>query len=226
MTERFDNALVFACRLHRGQARKVSGVAYISHLLAVAALAIEAGGDEDEAIAALLHDAVEDQGGAATREKNTRPLRRKSRRNCRRLLGHRPHAQAALEAAQSAPTSPASRTPALPCCWLYPPTSCTTPDRCSLRTAKPEKQSGSNSGADGRGTLWYYRAAADAIRAAGGTPLSAALERTVRRSGARRRLFGQALNRPLREAARSGTIKDACYGTVAGKMGLGGIYWD
>src|SRR5262249_45064046 len=45
-----------------------SGIPYISHLMAVAALALEYGGREDEAIAALLHDAVEDQGGAETRE--------------------------------------------------------------------------------------------------------------------------------------------------------------
>jgi GTP pyrophosphokinase len=48
------------------QKRKGSGVPYISHLLAVAAIVLEHGGTEDEAIAALLHDAVEDQGGQAT----------------------------------------------------------------------------------------------------------------------------------------------------------------
>ena len=64
--ERFVAALTYAARLHRGQRRKVTGVPYISHLLAVAALVIEDGGCEDSAIAALLHDAVEDQGGVAT----------------------------------------------------------------------------------------------------------------------------------------------------------------
>ncbi|HEY1066132.1 MAG TPA: HD domain-containing protein [Pirellulales bacterium] len=67
-TERFERALGFAAALHRTQVRKVSRVPYISHLLAVAALAIEAGATEDEAIAALLHDAVEDQGGMETYE--------------------------------------------------------------------------------------------------------------------------------------------------------------
>jgi (p)ppGpp synthase/HD superfamily hydrolase len=65
-TARFENALVYAGRLHADQLRKGSGVPYISHLLAVTALVIEDGGDEDEAIAALLHDAVEDQGGRKT----------------------------------------------------------------------------------------------------------------------------------------------------------------
>ncbi len=69
MTSRFEQALVFAAQLHREQRRKGSNVPYVSHLLAVAALVIEHGGDEDEAIAALLHDAVEDQGGVTTREK-------------------------------------------------------------------------------------------------------------------------------------------------------------
>jgi len=66
LTDRFDDALTLAARLHRNQKRKVSNIPYISHLLAVAALVLEHGGDEDQAIAALLHDAVEDQGGLDT----------------------------------------------------------------------------------------------------------------------------------------------------------------
>jgi (p)ppGpp synthase/HD superfamily hydrolase len=68
LTHRFEQALVYATRLHAKQIRKGGNVPYISHLLSVAALVLENGGDEDEAIAALLHDAVEDQGGIATRE--------------------------------------------------------------------------------------------------------------------------------------------------------------
>jgi len=63
---RFLEALNYACRLHSSQRRKGSDVPYVAHLLSVAALVLEHGGNEDEAIAALLHDAVEDQGGAAT----------------------------------------------------------------------------------------------------------------------------------------------------------------
>jgi (p)ppGpp synthase/HD superfamily hydrolase len=59
-------ALKFASRLHAKQARKGSNAPYISHLLAVAAIVLEHGATEKEAIAALLHDAVEDQGGQAT----------------------------------------------------------------------------------------------------------------------------------------------------------------
>lgn len=68
LTEKFESALVYATRLHADQKRKISGVPYISHLLSVAALVIEAGGTEEEAIAALLHDSIEDQGGKPTRE--------------------------------------------------------------------------------------------------------------------------------------------------------------
>ena len=68
MTSRLENALVFAAQLHREQWSKGSNVPYVSHLLAVSALVIEHGGDEDEAIAALLHDAIEDQGGPKTRD--------------------------------------------------------------------------------------------------------------------------------------------------------------
>lgn len=60
---RFSDALAFANEIHQDQVRKGTPIPYISHLLAVAALVIEAGGDEETAIAALLHDAVEDQGG-------------------------------------------------------------------------------------------------------------------------------------------------------------------
>jgi (p)ppGpp synthase/HD superfamily hydrolase len=68
LTARFEDALVYATQLHSGQNRKRSDVPYIAHLLAVTALVLEDGGDEDQAIAALLHDAVEDQGGLATLE--------------------------------------------------------------------------------------------------------------------------------------------------------------
>ena len=72
-TDRFADALVYAQRLHAAQTRKGTEIPYISHLLAVTALVIEHGGDEDQAIAALLHDAAEEQGGwpvlAAIRER-------------------------------------------------------------------------------------------------------------------------------------------------------------
>lgn len=63
---RFEKALQRACELHGSQVRKGTNIPYVSHLLAVTSLVLEDGGDEDQAIAALLHDAVKDQGGRAT----------------------------------------------------------------------------------------------------------------------------------------------------------------
>jgi (p)ppGpp synthase/HD superfamily hydrolase len=65
---RFREALVLAAELHADQVRKKTDAPYVSHLLAVTAIALEHGATEDEAIAALLHDAVEDQGGLPTLE--------------------------------------------------------------------------------------------------------------------------------------------------------------
>jgi hypothetical protein len=63
---RFDRALAFARELHSEQVRKGTEIPYIAHLLGVTSLVLEDGGSENEAIAALLHDAVEDQGGQPT----------------------------------------------------------------------------------------------------------------------------------------------------------------
>lgn len=60
LTERFDRALLYASNLHRTQRRKGTKIPYVSHLLAVAGIVLENGGTEDEAIAALLHDTIED----------------------------------------------------------------------------------------------------------------------------------------------------------------------
>ncbi|MBY0280023.1 HD domain-containing protein [Candidatus Binatia bacterium] len=83
LTSRFEEALVYAARAHWRQIRKVTPrtgaadeaaddaraeIPYVAHLLAVASLVLENGGGEDEAIAALLHDAIEDAGGLARRD--------------------------------------------------------------------------------------------------------------------------------------------------------------
>ena len=68
LSSRFEEALGLASNLHAGQMRKGTQIPYVAHLLGVAGIALDYGADEDEAIAALLHDAVEDQGGASTRE--------------------------------------------------------------------------------------------------------------------------------------------------------------
>src|SRR5947208_5129722 len=63
LTDRFDRALLYTTHVHGGQVRKGTSTPYVAHLLAVSATVLEYGGSEDMAIAALLHDAVEDQGG-------------------------------------------------------------------------------------------------------------------------------------------------------------------
>lgn len=65
-TRRFTNALVYASNIHSQQRRKGTKIPYIAHLLGVTSIVLENGGNESEAIGALLHDAAEDQGGLET----------------------------------------------------------------------------------------------------------------------------------------------------------------
>ena len=73
LTDRYKQALQFAADVHEGQTKKGSGIAYLSHLLAVSSLVIENDGDEDEAIAGLLHDSVEDRGDTYESRHGARP---------------------------------------------------------------------------------------------------------------------------------------------------------
>ncbi|HEY4284503.1 MAG TPA: HD domain-containing protein [Chthoniobacterales bacterium] len=63
LSSKFDRALIYAAKLHRGKLRKKTKIPDIGHILGVTAIALEYGANETEAIAALLHDAVEDAGG-------------------------------------------------------------------------------------------------------------------------------------------------------------------
>ena len=83
LSRRFEQALTCAVQLHARQPRKGTDIPYVSHLLAVTSLALEHGADEDEAIAALLHDAVEDQGGKPTHE----AIRRQFGERVARIVG-------------------------------------------------------------------------------------------------------------------------------------------
>jgi (p)ppGpp synthase/HD superfamily hydrolase len=64
LSKKFEEALVYATQAHCNQTRKKTGVPYIAHILGVTAIALEYGANETEAIGALLHDTVEDCGGA------------------------------------------------------------------------------------------------------------------------------------------------------------------
>jgi len=68
LTERFDEAVRYAREVHAGQTRKGTRTPYLAHLLGVSSIVLDDGGNEDEAIAGLLHDAAEDHGGRARLE--------------------------------------------------------------------------------------------------------------------------------------------------------------
>ena len=63
LSERFDAAVRYAREVHAGQTRKGTDAPYLAHLLGVSSIVLDDGGSEEEAIAALLHDAAEDHGG-------------------------------------------------------------------------------------------------------------------------------------------------------------------
>lgn len=178
LTERFERALVLAARLHRDQRRKGSGVPYVSHLLAVCELTLEYGGDEDEAIAALLHDAIEDQGGAAARAKilkefgarvteivdgctdtdqSPKPAWRARKEE---YIGHVSDASAPVRLVSACDKLHNARS-------LVMDYRVYGEDLWSRFTGRRE------------GTLWYYRAMVNALRAAEATPVVEELDRVV-----------------------------------------------
>ena len=73
LTDRYKQALQFTAEVHEGHMKKGGEVAYLSHLLSVSALVMENDGDEDEAIAGLLHDSVEDRGDTYQTRCNAKP---------------------------------------------------------------------------------------------------------------------------------------------------------
>ncbi len=178
LTERFDQAFAFASRLHREQTRKGRAVPYLSHLMAVSALALEHGADEDETIAALLHDAVEDQGGPATR-------REIERRFGERVAGivdgctdtdqtpkppWRERKQAFIESISSASDSVRL---VVACDKLHNAT-------CTLEDLRGEGESVWLKFRGGRdGTLWYHRSLALALEGTVPEALDRRLRQTV-----------------------------------------------
>ena len=180
-TARFEDAFVFAARLHRRQTRKASQVPYITHLMAVAALVGEAGGTEDEAIAALLHDAAEDQGGepvlAEIRERFGESVARVVAECSDDLTGRSPKPPwKARKEAYIEHLSAAHPSSQLVC--LADKVHNARSILADLRVqgvACFEKFSGGL-----EGTLWYYREIADRFRGRPGCWLSEELDRTVR----------------------------------------------
>jgi (p)ppGpp synthase/HD superfamily hydrolase len=178
LSSRFEEALTFATRLHAGQCRKSTTIPYVAHLLGVASLVLEAGGDEDEAIAALLHDAVEDQGGEATLEE------------IRRRFGET--VAAIVDGCSDTTTVPKPPWRARKEAYIAhlreaSASECLVSAADKLHNARTiladyrvlgevlwERFNGGK-----EGTLWYYRALVETFRAASPTPLVEELERVV-----------------------------------------------
>ncbi|MDB4946372.1 MAG: hypothetical protein JWP97_5906 [Labilithrix sp.] len=177
LTDHFTRALSLACALHRTQARKDTQIPYVSHLLGVASIALEHGANEDEAIGAVLHDAVEDQGGAATLAR------------IRSDFGE--GVAAIVDACTDTDVKP--KPPWRDRKRAYIDKIPSKSASARLVSASDKLHNARAVLADyrvhgealwsrfngGRETLWYYRALADAFTACGVTPLSAELDRVV-----------------------------------------------
>ena len=167
LTDRFTRAVDYAREVHAGDTRKGTAIPYLSHLLAVAALVLEHGGSEDQAIAALLHDAAEDHGGHAHWPASVPPSATTWRRWSRPARTASSYEAATKEDWWSRKVGYLSRFAARirrwP--WCRAPTSSTTPAPCSATTASLGEKLWARFNADaGRaGTLWYYQRLAEVI---------------------------------------------------------------
>jgi (p)ppGpp synthase/HD superfamily hydrolase len=176
----FVEALTQAAHLHRKQYRKGTSIPYISHLMAVASIVLEHGGTEVEVIAALLHDAVEDQGGEPILEWIRRrfgsavadivdgctdtyiepkPEWRKRKEDYLAHLRH-PNTSASIRLVSAADKLHNART-----------------ILSDYRRIGEALWTRFNGGRDG--TLWYYRSVVDALRVNGETRLIRELDEVV-----------------------------------------------
>ena len=177
--DRFTNAMTYAAELHADQCRKGGEIPYVSHLLAVASLVLEHGGDEDQAIAALLHDAVEDQGGLDTLTE----IRNRFGDRVARIIDE-------CTDAYTDPKGPwrqrkdeylAAVAALSPDALLVSITDKLHNARTILADYREVGESVWSRFNGGRaGTLWYYRALVAAYAPRGTSPLLAELDRTVR----------------------------------------------
>jgi (p)ppGpp synthase/HD superfamily hydrolase len=177
-TPNFRKALDYAARVHAKQMRKKTGRPYIGHLMSVAALVIEYGGDEEMATAALLHDAVEDQGGLP----RLREIRRKFGKRVARIVDgctdsyvepkppwlERKKNYVARVRGESAEVLLVSAADKL------------SNVRETLHDLRTQGESVFERFAGKKeGTLWYYRALVEEFHKAGGNPLVDELARAV-----------------------------------------------
>jgi (p)ppGpp synthase/HD superfamily hydrolase len=176
--ERLGEAVSYAARAHRDQRRKGTQVPYVTHLLAVAAIVGENGGTEDEVVAALLHDAPEDQGGEARLEdirkrfgeevagivagntdtfEDPKPPWRQRKESYVARIAHEPESVRLVSAADKLHNARSTL--------------------ADLRSSGDELWQRFNGGKEG--TLWYYRALVEAFETAGSNPVVEELDRVV-----------------------------------------------
>lgn len=177
--EKFEEALLYAARLHRDQTRKGTDTPYVTHLLAVASIIGESGGTENEVVAALLHDAPEDRGG----KERLQDIRKRFGDEVAEIVAGctdtyedpkpewRPRKEAYV--AQVA-TAPASVQLVSAADKLHNARSILA-DLRSLGDELWDRFTG-----DKEGTLWYYRALVEAYAGAGANPIVEELDRVVR----------------------------------------------
>ncbi len=177
--ERFEEALLYAARLHRDQTRKGTEVPYVTHLLSVAAIVGENGGMEDETVAALLHDTPEDRGGKERLEE----IRARFGDEVAEIVDGctdtyedpkpewRPRKEAYV--AHVAKASPSVRLVSV-ADKLHNARSILA-DLRALGDELWDRFTG-----DKEGTLWYYRALVEAYAGAGPNPVVEDLDRVVR----------------------------------------------
>ena len=176
--EKFEEALLYAARLHQVQTRKGTDTPYVNHLLAVAAIVGENGGTEDEVIAALLHDGPEDQGG----EERLEDIRARFGDEVAEIVdgctdtyeepkpAWRPRKEAYVARMASAPASVRLVSSADK---LHNARSILA----DLRAVGEDLWDRFTGGKEG--TLWYYRALVEAYAEAGANPVVEELDRVV-----------------------------------------------
>jgi (p)ppGpp synthase/HD superfamily hydrolase len=179
LTARFHRALVYAARVHERQFRKGTTRPYIGHLLGVTSIVLTHGGDEDEAIAALLHDAVEDQGG----KPRLREIRRKFGARVARIVAgctdsdvepKPPWLERKTEYLRHLRRADSSVRLVSAADKLYNARE-TLEDLRTHRDALWKRFKGGK-----QGTLWYYREVGKILRRKGPKELAAELARVVR----------------------------------------------
>ena len=180
LTNRFVEALGYAAELHLHQRRKGKGQPYVGHLLGVAAIVIQHGGGEEEVIAALLHDAVEDQGGLPRLDEIRTKFGERVARivdGCtdsyeasgeKREWGERKHAYIERVAHEPEDVRLVSAADKLANAREILSDYRVEGDAVFTRFSGRKK-----------GTLWYYRTLVDVFRKAGSNPLIDELDRVV-----------------------------------------------